>query len=69
MPFELALKYIEHRFEKTEDDMIYQRWIANPFIQNMSFEEFKNKLRPKKARSDEEILEEVYAKFRKAGIG
>ena len=67
MDLEEAIGYIKHRAQKRIDDLIFQRWIAGPQYQ-MSLDEFKTKLTPVKARSDEEILEEVYAVFEKAGI-
>lgn len=49
------------------EEKIFQRWIAGPQYE-MSLDEFKQKLTPLKVRSDEEILDEVYAVFEKAGI-
>lgn len=62
-----AVGYIRHLAEKRVDDMFFQRWIAGPQMQ-MSFDEFKAQLTPVKERSEEEILDEVYAIFAKAGI-
>lgn len=67
MDLEDAVGYIQHLAQKRADDLIFQRWIAGPQYQ-MSLDEFKAKLIPVKIRSDEEILEEVYAAFEKAGI-
>ena len=67
MPLDLGIEYIYHRIEKAQDDMIYARWIAGPQYQ-ISFNEFKEQLKPKRQRTDEQILKEVYSKFEKAGI-
>ncbi len=67
MPLELALEYINHRLEKAAEDRLYQRWIAGPQF-SIGFDEFKTELMPKRSRPDEEILDEVLAKFKKAGI-
>ena len=67
MDLEEAIGFIQYRIRKRVDDLIFIRWIAGPQYE-MSLEEFKEKLRPKKTRSDEEILDEVYAAFEKAGI-
>lgn len=44
--------------KKREEELLFQRWIHDIQFQ-MSFNEFKEKLKPKPLRSDEEILEEV----------
>lgn len=62
-----AVGYIGHLAEKRVENLLFQRWIAGPQLQ-MSFDEFKAQLTPVKERSDEEILEEVYAAFSKVGI-
>lgn len=49
------------------EEKIFLRWIAGPQYE-MSLDEFKQKLTPLRIRSDEEILDEVYAVFEKAGI-
>lgn len=67
MDLEEAVGYIQHLARKRVDDLIFQRWIAGPQYQ-MSLDDFKAKLTPAKARSDEEILDEVYEIFEKAGI-
>lgn len=69
MPLELAGEYIAHRIEKDADDKIFARWIAGTQQYEMSFKEFKESLMPHKERSDEDILQEVISKFKKAGIG
>lgn len=43
---------------KREEELLFQRWIHDIQFQ-MSFDEFKEKLKPKPLRSDEEILDEV----------
>ncbi len=62
-----AVEYIRYKLRKRVDDLIFQRWIAGPQYE-MSLEEFKHRLRPARVRSEEEILNEVYAAFEKAGI-
>lgn len=56
---EEALAFI--RFLKDEDleDKLFQRWCAGPQFE-MSFEEFKNKLKPVPIVPDEAILDDVY---------
>ena len=68
MGMEEAVGYIEHRARKRNDDLIFQRWISGTWQYEMSLEEFKTKLTPQRVRSEEEILNDVYAAFEKAGI-
>lgn len=67
MEMDEAIGFIRFLAKKRNDDLIFQRWIAGPQYE-MSLEEFKHRLRPQRVRSDEEILDEVYAAFEKAGI-
>ena len=67
MDMDEAIGFIRFLYKKRNDDLIFQRWIAGPQYQ-MSLDEFKRQLRPQRVRDDEEILEEVYAAFSKAGI-
>lgn len=67
MDLEEAIGFIQYRLKKRNDDLIFIRWIAGPQYE-MSLDEFKEKLRRKPVRSDEEILDELYAAFEKAGI-
>lgn len=67
MNLDEAVGFIRFLYKKRNDDLIFQRWIAGPQYQ-MSLDEFKHRLLPAKARSDAEIMDEVYAAFEKAGI-
>ena len=67
MDLKEAADFIRYRMRKRTDDLIFIRWIAGPQYE-MSLDEFKSKLIPHKVRSDDEILEEVYDIFEKAGI-
>ena len=54
-----ALTLIDYAISQQEDELLFSRWIVE--AQNhMSFDEFKEKLRPLKLRADEEILEDVF---------
>ena len=68
MDLEDAVGFIGYLMEKRREDRIYFRWVIGGDDRVMSFDEFRAMLRPKRTRSDEEILEEVYAVFEKAGI-
>ena len=67
MDLDEAIGFIQYLYKKRNDDLIFQRWIAGPQYQ-MSLDEFKSQLRPARARDDDEILDEVYSAFKKAGI-
>ena len=67
MDLEEAVGYIQHLMRKRADDLIFLRW-SIMYQDQMSLDEFKVKLTPTKVRSEEEILNEVYAAFEKAGI-
>lgn len=67
MEMDEAIGFIQFLYKKRNEDLIFQRWIAGPQYE-MSLEEFKHALRPKRVRSDEEILDELYAAFKKAGV-
>lgn len=56
MELEEALSLIEYAIAQDEEDLLFQRWI--PF-QHISFDEFVNQLKPKKIKSEEQILNEV----------
>lgn len=62
-----AVGFIRYLKQKRIEDRIFLRWIVQPQFE-MSLDEFKSKLTPQKVRSEEEILDEVYAIFEKAGI-
>ena len=51
-----ALSLIEYAMSQNEEELLFQRWI--PF-QHIPFDEFVNQLKPKKIKSEEEILNEV----------
>lgn len=62
-----AVGFIQYMHSQRVEEKIFQRWIAGPQYE-MSLDEFKSKLTPARARSDEEILEELYEQYEKAGI-
>lgn len=59
MELEEACEYIDFLFEKDLEEKIYQRWVAGPQYQ-MSFQDFREALKPKIIEEDEDILEKVY---------
>lgn len=63
-----AIGYITYKMRQRVDDKVFQRWVTGGYDREMSLDEFKAKLTPHKVRSDEEILDEVYEIFEKAGI-
>ncbi len=58
MELEEALSLIEYAFTQHEEELIFQRWIHDIHL-HMSFDEFKQKLKPPIVKSDEEILDDV----------
>ena len=62
-----AAGFLDYLRRQRNEEKIFLRWIAGPQYE-MSLDEFKQKLTPLRIRSDEEILDEVYAVFEKAGI-
>jgi len=59
--------FIEYLRERRVEDKFFMRWIAGPQFQ-VGFEEFKHSCLPPVVRPDEEILQELYSNFEKAGI-
>jgi len=53
---EEALSLIDYAYQKQEEELIFLRWIP---YQHISFEEFRAQIKPKKIKSDEEILKDV----------
>jgi len=53
-----ALSLIEYAFERTEEELIFQRWVSGPQLE-ISFDEFKTRLKPPAPKSGKEILNEV----------
>lgn len=68
MDLDEAIGFIRYLQEKRRDDKIYFRWVIGGDDRVMPFDEFKDALKPKKVREEEEILDEVYEIFEKAGI-
>ena len=56
---EEALAFIRFLQEEDTEDKLFQRWCAGPQFE-ISFEEFKNKLKPVPIIPDEEILDDVF---------
>lgn len=49
---------LEFAQKQKEDELIFQRWIAGPQFQ-ISFDTFKEQLKPKPLKDNQEILSEV----------
>jgi hypothetical protein len=58
LEIEEAFSLIEYAFKQQEEELLFQRWIHEIQL-HMGFEEFKQKLKPKKIKKDEEILKDV----------
>ncbi len=58
MDYEDAISLIDFAVEKDIEEILFHRWIHDLQFQ-MSFDEFKQKLKPQKLRDDKEILAEV----------
>ena len=58
MDIEAALSHIEFLKKKCEDELLFQRWIHDIHLE-MSFDEFKEKLKPKQEKNETEILDDV----------
>jgi len=63
---EVAIAFIYFLKEQDLDDKLFQRWCAGPQYE-ISFEEFKNQLKPVPVIPDEEIMENVYDIIRSIG--
>ena len=63
---EEALAFIHFLKEEDIEEKLFQRWCAGPQFE-ISFEEFKNKLKPVPIVPDEEILDDVYDIIRSIG--
>ena len=58
MEIDEALLLIEYALKQRTEELLYQRWIGKLQFE-MSFEEFKEKLKPIRIKKEEEILEDV----------
>ena len=58
MPAEEGLSLLLFAFAQEEDGLLFQRWVNGPQF-SVSFEEFKQGLRPAPQKSEKEILEDV----------
>lgn len=58
MELDEALSLIEYAFAQHEDELLFQRWIVSHQTE-MSFEEFKQKLKPPVLKDEAEILNDV----------
>lgn len=54
-----AYEFIEYLMEKELDDKLFLRWAVG-YQSEMPYEDFKTALMPTKAKTDEEILEDVF---------
>ena len=59
LSIEEAITFIDFAYEKQNDELLYQRWIVGGFQHEMSFFNFKERLKPIKIQSETEILEDV----------
>ena len=57
-----VLDLLRHIENKRHEDKMYLRWLIGPQFE-VSFDDFKKSLEPVHARSDEEIMAEVYKLF------
>jgi len=55
---EEALSLLEYALQKREEELLFQRWIHD-FQCQMSFNEFKERLKPRPIKKEEEILADV----------
>ena len=55
---EEALSFISFALEQRDDELLFQRWIIGPQFE-ISFDEFRQGLKPKPIKSDAEILADV----------
>ena len=68
MPAADGAAFLLYVKEKEEDELLYQRWIVqSQFV--MGFDEFKHYLKPRKAKSDEEILRDVEGILKSMEVG
>lgn len=58
MELDEALSLIEYAFAQQEEELLFNRWIHDVQF-HMSFEEFKEQLKPKPIKAEEEILDDV----------
>lgn len=57
MPPEDGLSFISFAFEQEEDSLLFQRWVNG--YQDLGFAEFKERLKPKPQKPDEEVITDV----------
>ena len=58
MPADEGMAFLRFISDKDEESLLFQRWIVSAQFE-MSFDEFKEKLKPKPMKDDEEILQDV----------
>ena len=63
-----GLDLIELAYKKTQDDLLFQRWLHGPQFE-MSLDEFKHSLMPQVEKKTEDILETVEAIIKRDGKG
>lgn len=59
LDLEEALTLIDYAVSQKDEELLFARWIAGTQYQ-MSFEEFKQGLKPIEVLEDEEILDDVF---------
>lgn len=58
MPLKTAVAFLDFAFGREEDDRIFFRWASNPFV-DVSFEDYKNALKPRSSKPDKEVMQDV----------
>lgn len=58
LDIEEALSLLELALQKREEELLFQRWVHDMQFQ-MSFDEFRERLKPKPIKKEEEILADV----------
>lgn len=63
-----VLDLLHHLDNKRHENKMFLRWIMGPQFE-VSFVDFKKEFEPKRMRSDEEIMAEVYKLFEGVSYG
>lgn len=57
MPADEGARFLLFVMSREEDERIFQRWLM--FQNEMSFDDFKEQLKPKRMKSEKEVLKDV----------
>lgn len=60
LPPDEAFNLVEFATKQVENDKLYQRWLISGAHCHISFGRFCQELEPVKAKSDAEVLDDVY---------